>query len=176
MSAEITYPIAPGPTPTPAGFVTGPGLSPAIFRDILGFGLVTPFRRGPNDFVNGGGIAFVQSMVSQVLGVRCDSDFTTGELPWRTEFGSLAHFLRHKANSPALQDLGRVYIADAIAVWVPQIRLKDVELEKKAGPQGEKIKNVLAIRLLYDIIGVNRPGNQVLIPNVSQDVLLSLTA
>lgn len=169
-----TYSIESGAgSPLDPEFI-GEGFNPSEFAGILGFGVITPFRRGANDFTNSGGVAFLQSMISQVLGVACDSDYTQGELPWRTEFGSLVHFIRHKNNDAVAGELARVYVADALGRWVPQIRIKDVTIERKNGPEGAK--NILLVALLYDIIGINRPGNEVLIPDVSQTVELAAAA
>jgi len=144
------------------------------FADHLGYGILTPFRRGPSDFVNGGGAAFIQSAVSQVLGTVASSDYTQGELPWRPEFGSLLHFLRHRKNDATTAELARVYVAEALARWVPQVRLKLVDVERKLGPDGEE--SVLLVRITYDIVGLSRPGNAVLVPGVSQTVTLSAAA
>ncbi len=170
MPSELTYPIAPAAAPGESSQST-PGFSPVQFVDFIGFGIITPFRRGSNDFVSSGNLPFLQSLISQVLGTASDSDYTQGELPWRTEFGSLVHFIRHQTNNDVAAELGRVYVADALARWVPQIRLNRINVEKKKGPDGRL--TVLLISLNYDVIGINRPGNDVLIPNVNQSVALA---
>lgn len=170
MAVESTYPLVPVPSPGAPGFVEGEGVSPATFFDFIGIGVLTPFQRGANDFVNGGGVAFLQSMIGEVLGVRGDSDFTQGELPWRTEFGSLLHHLRHQNNDEVLAELGQVHVVDALARWIPQIRVKAVDISKEKGPGGEE--TVLLIILRYDVIGLNQAGNEVLIPDVEQTVTL----
>lgn len=139
--------------------------------DLLGRGLVTPFRRGSNDFAAGEDLELVQSMVGQVLGTRGSSDFTDGELPWRGDFGSLLHILRHRNNNQATQELARIYVVEALAKWVPQVRIKAVEIEKKKGPDGED--SVIFVHLVYDLIGIKRPGNEVLIRDVTQTVSLT---
>ncbi len=144
------------------------------FADIIGFGILTPFRRGPSDFVAGGDVAFLQSMIGQVLGTAASSDYTQGELPWRPEFGSLLHFLRHRPNNATTAELARVYVTEALARWVPQVRLKDVALERKVDSNGEE--TILLVRIVYDIVGLSRPGNAVLVPDVSQAVTLALAA
>lgn len=170
MSVEVTYPLVPdAPAPTP-GAAGEAARAPEPFADFVGFGLLTPFRRGPSDFVSGGGVAFLQSAIGQILGTRASSDFTEGELPWRPEFGSLLHFLRHRNNNQTTAELARVYVADALAQWLPQVRIKNVDVQRKVGPGGEE--NVLLVVLTYDIIGIRRPGNEVLVPDVRQSVRL----
>lgn len=139
--------------------------------NFIGFGILTPFRRGPADFVAGGNLEILQSMISQVLGTKSGSDFTQGELAWRDDFGSLLRLLKNQNNDLVRAELARVYVVDALARWIPQIRIKDVEISRQVGPQGEE--NILAIRMVYDVIGINRPGNVVLLPDVVQVVLLA---
>jgi phage baseplate assembly protein W len=173
--ASTIYPIAPGSGSSDPGFVGVQGISQGQFNQIFGFGLIVPFRRGANDFVSSGGEEFVKSMVSQTLGTVCDSDFTQGEVPWRTEFGSLINFIRHKNNSEVAAELTRVYVIDALTRWVPQIRIKNVIVEKKKDLNGHQ--TILLAVLHYDIIEIRRPGNDVLISNVSQSLeLLQLAA
>lgn len=141
------------------------------FPDFLGYGLTVPFQRGSNDFVAAGGVEFIQSSICLVLGTRAGSDYTEGELPWDTDFGSLLHFLRHKNNTIANRELARVYVVQAISRYIPQILIKDVQIE--AEPSDSIEKNIMSIRLLYDIRGEQQAGNAVLISNVSQVVELA---
>ncbi len=170
MAVESTYPLVSVPASPSPGFTEGEGFSPATFADFIGIGILTPFQRAANDFVNGGGTKFLQSMIGQVLAVRSDSDFTSGELPWRTEFGSILHHLRHQSNDEVREELAQVHVADALARWIPQIRLKAVVVSAEQGPDGRN--NVLRIVLRYDVIGLNQAGNEVLIPDVDQTVTL----
>lgn len=169
--ADFPFTLVPdAPSASGAAFATSAAtFSP--FADNLGFGITNPFRRGPADFVAAGGVELVQSMISQVLGTAASSDYTQGELPWRSEFGSLLHFLRHRNNDATTRELARVHTADALARWVPQVRLKDTIPESKRGPNGEE--TIALIRLKYDIVGLSRPGNQVLVPNVTQGVSIA---
>ena len=143
------------------------------FPDFLGFGILTPFRRGAADFVAGGGEEIIRSMVGQVLGTRAGSDFTEGELPWRGDFGSLLHLLKHQNNTQVLEELGRIRVAEALSRWIPQIRLKEVVITRELGPDQTRERNVLVIALVYDIIGLRQAGNEVLVPNVRQTVRLA---
>lgn len=135
----------------------------------LGFGLLRPFQRDEkNDFANAGGVELIKACVGQVLGTRAGSDFTQGELKWRSEFGSLLYLLRHQNNDVALQELARVYVVEALRRWEPRVRVTGVEVAREsANGNGQ---NALSIRLRYDIINVNVAGNQVYLPDVDQTI------
>jgi phage baseplate assembly protein W len=134
-------------------------------NEFLGFGLLRPFRRDRKaDFAAAGGEALLRSAVGQILGTMASSDFTQGELPWRTEFGSLLHLLRHQKNDAVLQELARVYVVDALKRWEPRVQLTSVQVTRER----DRGENVLAIRLRYNIISANVPGNNVLIEGVEQ--------
>jgi phage baseplate assembly protein W len=138
-------------------------------QEFLGFGLLRPFRRDLKaDFAATGGAAVVQSAVGQVLGTVGASDFTQGELPWRTEFGSLLHLLRHQKNDVVLQELARVYVVDALKRWEPRVLVTSVDVAREQ-QDGE---NVLAIRLRYNVISTNTPGNNVILSGIEQTVVL----
>lgn len=176
MPVEATFPLAPESTSEDSGGGSSASASAAqldAFADNIGFGLLSPFRRGPADFVSGGGTEFLQSMVEEVLGTRCDSDSTDGELPWRPEFGSLLHIIRWKKNDEVRAELVRVYVVEALAMWIPQIRVKSVNVEAKKGPDGQN--SVLLLRLVYTVIGINQTGNAVDL-DVEQDIPLRAAA
>jgi len=136
-------------------------------NEFLGFGLLRPFRRDRKaDFAAAGGEALVRSAVGQILGTMASSDFTQGELPWRTEFGSLLHLLRHQKNDAVLQKLARVHVADALRRWEPRVQLTSVQVTRER----DRGENVLAIRLRYDVISASVPGNNVIVAGVEQIV------
>ena len=138
-------------------------------NEFLGFGLLRPFRRDRKaDFAADGGEAAVRSAVGQILGTMAGSDVTQGELPWRTEFGSLLHLLRHQRNDAMLQELARVYVVDALKRWEPRVVVTSVRVVREQ-QDGE---NILAIRVRYNIISANVPGNNVLFEGVEQRVLV----
>ena len=94
-------------------------------------GLLTPFRRDrKRDFANGEGEDLVASQIEQVLSTEGSSQRSTGELPWRTSFGTPLEALRHQRNDTALQELARVYIRDALARWVPAATLIGVDIQR----------------------------------------------
>ena len=136
--------------------------------NVQGFGILSPFQRDrKRDFAAGGGAALLRSAVEQILGTRASSDFVQGELPWRPEFGSLLFLLRHQKNDVALQELARVYVADALARWEPRIELRAVSVSRD-GADG----NRLEIRLSYDVVQQNRAANQVVLEGVEQTITL----
>ena len=138
-------------------------------REFLGFGLLRPFQRdGRADFVAAGGDALIRSAVGQILGTIGATDVAPGEVPWRTDFGSLLHRLRHQKNDSVLQELGRVYVVDALKRWEPRVVVTAV----RVGREQHDGENVLAIRLRYDVISTNTPGNNVILPGIDQIVHL----
>lgn len=168
MTLEV---IPPGPSEEVDTFVSPFDRPQKIgSKAYLGFGLLRPFRRDlKNDFANGGGIELVKACVGQVLGTRSSSEFSQGELAWHPEFGCLLHLLRHMNNDYALQELGRTYVLDALRKWEPRILVKSVLTSREDSSDGEK-QNVLVLKLLYDVIGANVAGNDVILPNVEQTV------
>jgi phage baseplate assembly protein W len=129
----------------------------------VGFGVVRPFQRDRKaDFAADGGEALVRSAVGQILGTVGASEFTQGEIPWRTELGSRLQLLIHQRNDAALQELARVYVVDALRRFEPRVHVKSVRASRERG------ENVLSIRLRYDLVA--SPGNTVLIPDVEQTV------
>jgi phage baseplate assembly protein W len=137
--------------------------------DFLGRGLSIPFRRDKaRDFASASGEALVRSAVAQVLGTVGASDFTQGELPWRTEFGSLLHLLRHQKNDVALREMAKVYVQDALRRWEPRIIVTRLDAERLDDNQGSK----LVLRLRYNVIQRNVPGNQVLLEGIEQTIAL----
>jgi len=123
--------------------------------------LIRPFRRDKKqDFASAAEAeVLVRSAVGQVLGTAAASDFTQGELPWNTAFGSLLYLLRNRKNDATLQELARVHVVDALKRWEPRVRISTVQVSR-----GE---NVLAIRLRYDIVS---SGGNVVVADVEQTV------
>jgi len=139
-------------------------------NEFLGNGLLRPFGRDRrSDFTAAGGEQLIKSAVGQVLGTVGSSDFTQGEIPWRTEFGSLLHLLRHQKNDATLQELARVYVVDALKRWEPRVQVTSVAVTREQ-LDGE---NILAIRVRYNIISTNTPGNNVVLSGVEQMLTLS---
>jgi len=92
----------------------------------------------------------------------CGSAVSQGELPWRTEFGSLLHLLRLRNNSPALAELARSRLVEALTKWVPQVRLRRVEASGRL--------TTLRLTIAYDI--VDTTAGRVLVPGLETTVAL----
>lgn len=143
--------------PSPANVPTG------IFRSraFLGCGLVRPFRRDQKrDFANECGEELVRAAVGQVLGTMAASDLVQGELPWRTDFGSLLYLLMYDAVDEIFEELARVYVQDALRAWEPRVIVTNVEVfaNEAAGLEAGEVQ----IRVLWDLIGENVDGNDVI--------------
>jgi hypothetical protein len=86
--------------------------------------LLIPFRRDKKrDFATGSGAELLASKVRQALLTEGATARSSGELPWRTNFGAGLGLLRHRANDAVLKELARVYVRDALKRWVPGARL-----------------------------------------------------
>jgi hypothetical protein len=135
----------------------------------LGRGVTRPFRRDrKQDFAFDEGEENVRAAVGQILGTAAASDFTDGEVPWNTAFGSLVHLLKHQKNDAVLQELARVHVADALKRWEPRVQLTSVQVTRER----DRGENVLALRIRYNIISANVPGNNVLLDSIEQQVLV----
>ena len=105
-------------------------------------GLLTPFRRDrKRDFASSAGDDLLASKVLQVLGTEGATARSSGELPWRTAFGTPLQLLRHQRNDVALAELARVYIRDAFRRWLPEATLLGVTVDRD-GP-------MLALRVRF---------------------------
>lgn len=154
-------------TPSPLDRVVKVGGS------VLGRGLVRPFRRNDrSDFANEEGLANVRACVGQILGMRGASETTQGELEWDPERGSLLHLLKHQRAPAVVQELGRRFVIDTLRRWEPRVIVKTVAISQEVINDGETVITVVVIRLTYDVIRTNVPGNDVIFGNVEQTVTL----
>jgi len=136
----------------------------------LGTGLLRPFRRDQKlDFASASGETLVRACVGQILGTMCANDTGTvqGELPWRPEFGSLLYYLKHH-KGPLLQQLAQVYVARALARWEPRVVI--------TASQVTLSETLLTIRIRYNVIDRNVPGNQVVLRDIDQTISIPLAA
>jgi hypothetical protein len=141
--------------------------------NVLGRGILRPFRRSDKrDFANAEGVELVKACVGQILGMQGSSERSEGELEWDPERGSLVYLLRHQKNAIVLQELGRAYVIDALRKWEPRVSVKAVTITREI-IDGEETG--FLIRLRYDVISTNVPGNEVLFSDVTQEVTLPLT-
>lgn len=132
---------------------------------ILGYGLLAPFRRGANDFVANGGEELVKASLRTILGTRCGSATTQGELPFNQDLGSLLPLLRHEnMDDPTIDELARYYVVDAIRRNEPRVRLREVRFVKAPSTY------TYTIIVRFDIIDRNVDGNRVLVRDVTQEI------
>ena len=97
--------------------------------------LLIPFRRDrKRDLATGEGEAILASKVRQVLLTEGATPSSSGELPWRTNFGAGVGLMRHRPNDPVLHELARVHVREALARWLPTVRLTSFGAEP-SGPQ-----------------------------------------
>lgn len=142
-----------------------PGVSALSF---LGYGLVRPFVRDQKgDFAAAEAEILVRACVGQLLGTRCSNAKHQGELPWRTDFGSLIFTLRHAPNDPVTGALAKTYIADALRKWEPRVVLRSVTFAtEKSNAAVTGGPDVLVCTLIYDIVS----NGSVIQANVNQKV------
>lgn len=139
-----------------------------LANSIEPFGILAPLRRDrKKDFATAGGEALVRAAVQQILGTACASDFTQGELPWRTELGSLLFLLRHQKNDVALQELAKVYVHDALRRWEPRVVVTSLRAERNDAGAG----TTLVLRLRYNVVQRNVAGNPVILEGVEQTIV-----
>jgi len=94
------------------------------------FGLTSPLRRDlKRDFAATDGAELLVSKVRQVLATEGATSRSSGELPWRTSFGSVLHLLRHQRNDAALAELARVHVRDALNRWLPDVQVVSISFE-----------------------------------------------
>lgn len=134
-----------------------------LSQDFHGFGLSRPFRRDlRSDFQSAGGVALVQANVGQILGTRASGQGVQGEVRWNTSIGSRLYLLQHSNNNPALEELARTYVIEALA-QEPRVRVSAV----RAIPEFFGT-STLALTIRYDVVAA--PGGETLLQNVEQTV------
>jgi len=172
------WPLLTDPwTPSiPVSAPADPGIAQATSLSFTGRGILRPFTRDQKvDFANASGARLVAACVGQVLGTSSDSEFASGELPWRTAFGSKLYLLRQRLNSQALVEQARRFVADALRRWEPRIRINAVSLFRTSAPTGGKL-NVLGIRVKYELVDENSGDNTVLAGDLETVVNLGGTS
>jgi phage baseplate assembly protein W len=114
---------------------------------ITGRGIVRPFRRDlKRDFANGTGVELVASEIAQALGTVAQNELSSGELPWRTEFGCILHLLRLQNLTPVLAAKAQAFVARALRQWVPRVRITSIRVERSVE------QTALIIRLRWTLI------------------------
>ena len=93
--------------------------------------LAFPFQRDARDFATVSDVDLLFAQAEQVLGTEADSPKGSGELPWRTAFGSVLHLLRHRPNDASLAELARVHARDALVRWAPGVQVTTCVVEQQ---------------------------------------------
>ncbi len=139
-------------------------------RSFLGFGLIRPFVRDQKgDFAAAEAEVLVRACVGQVLGTRGRNAKSEGEMPWRTDFGSLLFTLRHAPNDPVTQALAKTYISDALGAWEKRVRVRALSFRtEKSRTDLKGGDDVLVASLVYDLVD----GGTIIQTNIQQDVRL----
>lgn len=135
--------------------------------DFLGTGPTRPFRRDQNDFASATGIALLRARVGQILGTRCDTPISSGELPWRTEFGSKLHLLRHRRDTPVVRALARAWAQEALVQWEPRLIVKRAVLLPTKKP------NVKVVDVTFGLVDRSSAGTVALVPDQTVAVTLA---
>jgi uncharacterized protein len=95
--------------------------------------LIAPFRRDrKRDFASDDGAELLKSKMLQALMTRGTTPRSSGELPWRTAFGSGLDLLRHQRNDDVLTELATVYAKDTLTKWVPEVQVIEVGTKRDA--------------------------------------------
>ena len=90
--------------------------------------LLVPFARDRvRDFASATGYELRVAKVLQTLLTEGDTPQGSGEVPWRTAFGSGLHLLRHRNADAVLAELARVRARDALRRWAPSAEVVRVE-------------------------------------------------
>lgn len=92
--------------------------------------LLIPFRRDrKRDLATGEAEALLASKVRQVLLTEGATPRSSGELPWRTNFGAALGLLRHGSNDAATAELARVKAREALTRWIAKSDIVSIEAE-----------------------------------------------
>lgn len=134
----------------------------------LGTGLMRPLRRDQkNDFASGGGVDLVASCIGQVLGTKADTARSPGELPWRTDFGSRLHLLRHRNHTAALDDVALVYVVEALRRWEPRVSVTSASVERTTN------NRELIVRVRFNVVD---RGGRIVITDQQATVPVAIAA
>lgn len=97
---------------------------------MVGRNLLIPFRRDrKRDLATGEGEALLASKVRQVLLTEGSTPRSSGELPWRTNFGAALGLLRHRSNGAVVAELARVRAREALSRWMSNSDIVSVDAE-----------------------------------------------
>lgn len=100
-------------------------------------GLKWPFKISNIGKIQDGNISqLIEASIHRILGTRI------GELVGEPQFGSKLMYLIFEPNDEVLQNLGKLYIIEALSLWEPRITVLEVEGERAS-------KNVFVFTIYY---------------------------
>ncbi|MFW5740567.1 MAG: phage baseplate assembly protein V [Myxococcota bacterium] len=88
----------------------------------------------------GQGDELLASKVEQVLATEGATNRSSGELPWRTSFGTPLQLLRHQRNDAVLGELARVYVRDALRKWLPALEVREVSVTRRGSELALRVR------------------------------------
>lgn len=159
MPSSYSWPLSNPPAPGGGSPISSSGVV-ALLSSTSGRprrGIITPFQRGAADYNSDEGEALINSAIRQVLGTRCSSATTQGEIPWRTDFGSLVDHARHRNNDVVLGELLNQWAVDAVARWLVSVRITRTSLTRQSDAAGNE--NTIILRVWWEAVS---RGGQVL--------------
>lgn len=129
----------------------------------IGRGIRRPFTRDKkNDFATAEGLELVQANLVQAIGTKGPTATTQGEVPWRTEFGSRLHVMRHRNNTDAMRSFATAVTREAAQQWEPRARVTRTDVLPSARPRE------LLVRSKFEVVERNgrvvAPGLDVEVP------------
>ena len=127
----ITFPLLEPASPSSGGSSAEAG-RPSQPVSLIGSGIVQPFRRDEkNDFAHATAARLIGANIRQILSVRAGDQTHAGEVPWDGTIGSRLHVLTHRNGTPALDELARHWVVDAIRTQEPRARVTQVRQVRK---------------------------------------------
>lgn len=156
MTVKFTFGVGAGtanePVRIPAGQAETTIEQTNLDALFLGHGIPRPFRRdGKGDYVNVSSVPLVEAAIGQVVATQAQSGKNHGELPWRPEFGSRVHLLRHAPNNAALDPIADTYVAMAIERWEKRVIVNEVRVGRTETSDGGL--NTMELHINYSIAG-----------------------
>lgn len=165
----LQQPVLPEPTAVPSTDPAPSSVGRSVEEVVLGCGITRPLRRdGNGDFVHECAEDLIRASVGQILGTVAQSSTTAGEIPWRPEFGSKLHLLRHQNNDDVLEDVARAFVVQALDRWEPRVRVRAVTIERTGVPAANDL-NVLRLKVRYDL-AAQASGSSIVLKGITQSV------
>lgn len=116
--------------------------------------LLLPFRRDQKqDFATGSGWEAKRAALRLLLGTRY------GELPYLPTYGSKLHFLKHRSQTLALNEIALFYCQEALSLWMPEILVEWV--------QADRDNNTLRLAIHFHITDL---GGQIIASDLDENL------